>query len=253
MGIGPVPSTSKVLDRLHLQVSDLGLVELNEAFAAQSLAVLRELKIDAQDDRLNTLGGAIALGHPLGSSGGRLMATLVHELRRRGGGFGSRRCASGWARASRPSWRVRDPGHPAGGPGRPGAPGGPWRTGRVLRSLHSSLLDAVKGDYERQHGPVGGPFALFRLVTGDPFFAWLRPLSGQMALIDELIDEKRKLDPRDARGVRAAVELLFTPEAASPEGFAANYVSRLQSVPEVATLHGELRAALDRLPREAEA
>lgn len=86
MGIGPVPATRKVLERAGLTVGDLDLIELNEAFAAQSLACIRDLKLDP--DKVNVNGGAIALGHALGNSGSRLVTTLVHELRRRGGRYG---------------------------------------------------------------------------------------------------------------------------------------------------------------------
>jgi 3-oxoadipyl-CoA thiolase len=88
MGIGPVPATRKALARLSLRLSDVALIELNEAFAAQALAALRDLGLPPGDPRLNPNGGAIALGHPLGASGARILATLVHELRRRGGGLG---------------------------------------------------------------------------------------------------------------------------------------------------------------------
>jgi acetyl-CoA acyltransferase len=84
MGIGPVPATRKALERAGLSLKDLGLIELNEAFAAQSLAVLREWGLSMDDERLNPNGGAIALGHPLGASGARILTTLVHEMRRRG-------------------------------------------------------------------------------------------------------------------------------------------------------------------------
>jgi 3-oxoadipyl-CoA thiolase len=86
MGIGPVPATRKALERAGLTVDDLDLVELNEAFASQVLASMRELGLD--HDKLNVNGGAIAIGHPLGCSGARLLGTLAHELRRRGGRFG---------------------------------------------------------------------------------------------------------------------------------------------------------------------
>ncbi|BDG19087.1 acetyl-CoA acetyltransferase [Thermus thermophilus] len=88
MGIGPVPATRKALERAGLSFSDLGLIELNEAFAAQSLAVLREWGLSMEDQRLNPNGGAIALGHPLGASGARILTTLVHEMRRRKVQFG---------------------------------------------------------------------------------------------------------------------------------------------------------------------
>jgi 3-oxoadipyl-CoA thiolase len=86
MGIGPVPAVRKLLDRAGVAVSQLDLVELNEAFASQSVAVIRELGLD--EGRVNVNGGAIALGHPLGMSGARLVVSLLHELRRRGGRYG---------------------------------------------------------------------------------------------------------------------------------------------------------------------
>lgn len=86
MGIGPVPAVAKLLQRTGLTVADLDLVELNEAFASQSIAVIRELGLD--EEKVNVKGGAIAIGHPLGMSGARLVVTLLHELRRRGGRYG---------------------------------------------------------------------------------------------------------------------------------------------------------------------
>jgi acetyl-CoA acetyltransferase family protein len=86
MGIGPVPASRKALARAGLAVEQLDLIELNEAFASQSLACIRELKLDPA--RVNIYGGAIALGHPLGASGARILATLVHALRRSGGRYG---------------------------------------------------------------------------------------------------------------------------------------------------------------------
>ena len=83
MGIGPVPATRKVLDRAGITLEDVGLIELNEAFAAQSLACLYEWGMDPEDRRFNPNGGAIALGHPLGASGARILTTLVHEMQRR--------------------------------------------------------------------------------------------------------------------------------------------------------------------------
>ena len=83
MGIGPVPATAKALERAGVTLEDIDLIELNEAFAAQSLAVTDEWGIDAEDERLNANGGAIALGHPLGCSGARLLTTMLHELQRR--------------------------------------------------------------------------------------------------------------------------------------------------------------------------
>ena len=87
MGIGPAPASEKVLKRAGLTLSDISVIELNEAFAAQSLAVLRQLKLEDHDPRVNPNGGAIALGHPLGMSGARLILTALHELELKGGRF----------------------------------------------------------------------------------------------------------------------------------------------------------------------
>jgi acetyl-CoA C-acetyltransferase len=86
MGIGPVPAVQKLLARTGIGAGDVDLVELNEAFASQSLVVIRELGLDPE--KVNVKGGAIAIGHPLGMSGARLVVTLLHELRRRGGRYG---------------------------------------------------------------------------------------------------------------------------------------------------------------------
>ena len=94
MGIGPVPAIRKLCERTGLEVDDFDLVELNEAFAAQVLAVLRDVRISS--DRLNVNGGAIALGHPIGCTGARIVVTLLHELERRGGARGlATLCVSG--------------------------------------------------------------------------------------------------------------------------------------------------------------
>lgn len=86
MGLGPIPATRRALERAGLRAGDLDLIELNEAFASQALACIRELQFDPA--RVNVNGGAIALGHPLGASGARILTTLVHELHRRGGRYG---------------------------------------------------------------------------------------------------------------------------------------------------------------------
>jgi 3-oxoadipyl-CoA thiolase len=86
MGLGPIPATRKALERAGLTVADVDLVELNEAFASQALVCIRELGLDPQ--KVNVNGGAIAIGHPLGASGARLAATLLHEMRRRGVRYG---------------------------------------------------------------------------------------------------------------------------------------------------------------------
>lgn len=86
MGLGPIPATRKALARAGLTASQLDLVELNEAFAVQAIACMRELELDSA--KVNIYGGAIALGHPLGASGARILTTLVHALRRTGGRYG---------------------------------------------------------------------------------------------------------------------------------------------------------------------
>jgi acetyl-CoA C-acetyltransferase len=87
MGLGPVPATARALDRAGLTMADLDLVELNEAFAVQVLACLAAWKLDADDERLNPNGSGISLGHPLGATGARILATLAHELHRRQGRY----------------------------------------------------------------------------------------------------------------------------------------------------------------------
>jgi acetyl-CoA acetyltransferase family protein len=86
MGIGPIPATRKVLQKAGLTIDDIDLFEVNEAFAAQAIAAIRELNIPM--DKVNVNGGAIALGHPLGCSGARILTTLLHEMERRGVRYG---------------------------------------------------------------------------------------------------------------------------------------------------------------------
>lgn len=88
MGMGPVFAVKKVMEQTGLSLADMELIELNEAFAAQSVACIREMGLEDRLDRINVNGGAISLGHPIGSSGSRIMATLLHEMRRRGMGLG---------------------------------------------------------------------------------------------------------------------------------------------------------------------
>jgi acetyl-CoA C-acetyltransferase len=89
MGIGPVPSTAKALDRAGLKLADMDLIELNEAFAAQVLAVTREWGFTPSDfERMNVNGSGISLGHPVGATGGRILATLLREMDRRGARYG---------------------------------------------------------------------------------------------------------------------------------------------------------------------
>ena len=86
MGIGPVPATQKALQRAGLTIADIDLIELNEAFASQSIACVKELGLDM--NKVNVNGGAIALGHPLGCSGVRISTTLIHEMKRRNSKYG---------------------------------------------------------------------------------------------------------------------------------------------------------------------
>ncbi len=85
-GIGPVPASQKALKRAHLTMDEVDLIELNEAFSSQSIACIRELDMDP--NKVNVNGGAIALGHPLGCSGARIMTTLIHEMKRPGNRYG---------------------------------------------------------------------------------------------------------------------------------------------------------------------
>jgi 3-oxoadipyl-CoA thiolase len=107
MGIGPVPATVKALDRARMATDDIELVELNEAFASQSVACIRLLGLDEEDVNVN--GGAIALGHPLGSSGSRLVGTLIHEMGRRGAEVGLATMCIGVGQGIASIWRHGEP------------------------------------------------------------------------------------------------------------------------------------------------
>ena len=87
MGMGPVPASRKALERAGLKLEQMDVIELNEAFAAQAVAVLRELELPEDAEQVNAQGGAIALGHPLGASGGRLVTTAMYQLARSGGRY----------------------------------------------------------------------------------------------------------------------------------------------------------------------
>jgi 3-oxoadipyl-CoA thiolase len=87
MGIGPVPSTRKLMERLGLKIGDFDVIELNEAFASQGLAVMRQLGLPDDAEHVNPNGGAIALGHPLGMSGARIAMTAAHQLEKIGGRY----------------------------------------------------------------------------------------------------------------------------------------------------------------------
>ena len=123
---GPIPATTRLLERSGLTIDDIDLFEVNEAFAPVVLAWEREHHPDM--DRVNVNGGAIALGHPLGASGARLMTTLLHELERRDAGTGCRRCAAAAGSAPGPSSTAQSD---RGGAGRGRCAGGcaVWFTG----------------------------------------------------------------------------------------------------------------------------
>ena len=113
---------------------------------------------------------------------------------------------------------------------------------QALRSTHSTLLEVVKKDYESKHGAINGPFAYFQLVTNDPIFQWLRPLSGMMANLDDLLDNKRDLKPVDAVQVQVDVEALFKTESSSE--FAKNFHARVMLEQEVKIRLVELEKVL---------
>ena len=101
MGVGPVPASRRALSSAGLRIDEMDVIELNEAFAAQALAVLRDLGVADDAAHVNQCGGAIALGHPLGASGARLITTAMYQLTRTKGRYGCARCALGWGRGSR--------------------------------------------------------------------------------------------------------------------------------------------------------
>jgi hypothetical protein len=117
---------------------------------------------------------------------------------------------------------------------------------QTLRSTHSTLLEIVKKEYESKHGSINGPFAYFQLVTGDPVFQWLRPLSGMMARLDDLLDNKRDLRPLDAESVKLEVEQLFEFSEAL-EHFSSHFHSRAKLEAEVRLRLSEVQKALQNL------
>jgi len=120
----------------------------------------------------------------------------------------------------------------------------------ALRPLHKALVDLVQADYEKRQGrPVGGPVQLFQLLTQDPFFLWLHPMSALMAEIDELYDQKEPIAPDAVAGVRATLESLIADrgQEPSPDSFISRYLEILQNEPAVVMAHARVRKALDRL------
>ena len=119
----------------------------------------------------------------------------------------------------------------------------------ALRPVHKALVDLTSADYERRHGRIGGPVRLFQLLTQDPFFAWLHPMSALMAEIDELYDQKEAIDPAAVKAMRGAVEALVGDrgQEPSPDSFVSRYLEILQNHPDVVMVHARLRRALDQL------
>jgi hypothetical protein len=114
---------------------------------------------------------------------------------------------------------------------------------RALRQTHSALLEAVKADFEKFNGAIGGPYHFFQLVTNDPFFQWLRPLSGMMASLDELIDEKRLLRPEEIAELRVAIHGLL--EQSDVSGFGANFETRVRDSAAIAHHRADLLNSLE--------
>jgi hypothetical protein len=121
---------------------------------------------------------------------------------------------------------------------------------QAMRTLHKALVDIVRVDYEKRQGrPVGGPVQLFQLLTQDPFFLWLHPMSALMAQIDELYDQKEPIAPEAVAGVRTTLESLIADrgQEPSPDSFVSRYLEILQNEPDVVMEHARVRKALDRL------
>jgi len=120
----------------------------------------------------------------------------------------------------------------------------------ALRPLHKALVDLVQVDYEKHKGQrVAGPVQLFQLLTQDPFFLWLHPMSALMAEIDELYDQKEPIDPEAVAAVRSTLESLVGDrgQEPSPDSFVSRYLEILQNEPNVVMAHARVRKALDRL------
>ena len=120
----------------------------------------------------------------------------------------------------------------------------------ALRPLHKALVDLVRADYEKRQGrPVGGPVQLFQLLTRDPFFLWLHPMSALMAEIDELYDQKEPIDLDAVVAVRTTLESLVgnRGQEPSPDSFVSRYLEILQNEPDVVMLHARVRKTLDQL------
>lgn len=119
----------------------------------------------------------------------------------------------------------------------------------ALRPVHKALVDLQQAAYEKHHGQVRGPLHLYKLVIGDAEFAWLLPLSGVMAEVDELYDQKEPVAADAVAAVRATIEDLVgvRGQEPSPDSFVSRYLEILQNEPEIVLLHARLRRALDQL------
>jgi hypothetical protein len=120
----------------------------------------------------------------------------------------------------------------------------------ALRPLHKVLVELVRAEYEKKVGRiVAGPVQLFQLLTQDPFFLWLHPMSALMAEIDELYDQKEPIDPVAVAAVRSTLESLVgnRGQEPSPDSFVSRYLEMLQNVPDVVMAHARLRKALDQI------
>ncbi len=114
-----------------------------------------------------------------------------------------------------------------------------------LRQLHTALLDIVKADFEKLNGKTKGPFHMFQLVTQDPFFQWLRPLSGMMATLDESVDEKRLLLPDEIQQLRDGITHLLRQD--DPMGFGENFETRAMESAAIAQRRDDIKRAIETL------
>jgi hypothetical protein len=119
----------------------------------------------------------------------------------------------------------------------------------ALRPLHKALVDVVQRDWEKSHTPIAGPVQLFQLLTQDPFFLWLHPLSALMAEVDELHDQKEPVAAEAVTALRLSLEALVGDRGLvpAPDSFVARYLAILQQEPDVVMLHARLRRVLDAL------
>ncbi|MSP16928.1 MAG: hypothetical protein EXR73_10005 [Myxococcales bacterium] len=118
----------------------------------------------------------------------------------------------------------------------------------TLRGIHKCLIDLASGAYERENGPLGSPFVLFRLLTTDPRFAWIRPLTELTAAIDELLDRPAAIARRDGEAVRAELEDLLGATEGDRGQFLETYLEILQADPDVVIEHGRLMTQVRELP-----